>query len=302
VEPGTAVFVVAHDTRRDHDVIAAKLVESNAEVLFSGGERDFLPEGVDGKHGKGTRNDDRNLIEEAEAAGYRVVYTREELMSLPNDAARNGNKVLGLFAEAATFNDQSEEELTAAELPLFDLDAPTLAEMTDVAIRLLSANDRNFFLVVEEEGTDNFGNKNNASGVLESGHRADQAMGVAQRYLDGNPDTLILTAADSDGGGLRMHGYPVTDGRDVPAVVPETAPNGSPMDGVNGPLTPPFLAAPDQYGQSLPFAVTWSDRDDISGGVVVRAAGYNADQVFGTMDNTELAKLMRRTLFGSQKR
>ena len=294
-EPGTAVFLVDHESRKDHEAIALKLIESGARVLMSGGEKHFLPQGTRGVHGMGVRTDGRDLVEEARERGYTVVRTRVELLLLPADT----QKVLGLFAEGATFNDATEEVNRERGLEPFDPAAPTLAEMTAAAIRVLAQDGDAFFLVVEEEGTDNLGNKNNAAGTLEAARRADAALGVAKTWVDQNPDTLLITAADSDGGGLRMSGFPESAIRgQAPAVTPETARNGAPMDGIDGTSTAPFRAKPNAAGKRLPFAIVWSHLNDVSGGVVVRAIGKNADQVRGTMSNVEVSDLMRATLFG----
>ncbi len=65
----------------------------------------------------------------------------------------------------------------------------------------------NFFLIVEEEGTDNFGNANNANGYFEALKRADDAIGVALDFHSKNPNTLIITAADSEAGGMEIYGF-----------------------------------------------------------------------------------------------
>lgn len=295
-EPGTGCFLAPVASRGQHEAIAAKLVASGAEVLLGGGEKYFLPKGVDGVHGPGVRTDGRDLVQEARKAGYAVVRTRRELLDLPKDATR----VLGLFAEEHTFNDRSEEELRAAKLPEYSPSAPSCAEMTAAALKVLGNHGKRFLLVVEEEGTDNFGNRNNASGMLQALRRADEAIGVARRYLAEHPDTLVLTAADSDAGGMRMIGWPVNGPKDIPARLPERDFNGAPLDGREGTATAPFIAAPDRNGRSLPFAVAWAARGDVSGGVLVRAEGLNSHLVRGTYDNTDLAKLMRLTLFGRQ--
>ncbi len=295
-EPGTAAFLASVPSRRQHEDIAAQLVESGAHVLLSGGERHFLPEGTEGVHGPGERTDGRNLIAEARAAGYTVVRTRNDLADLPPSTDR----VLGLFAWSSTFNDKDEQTLADRGLPLFDPDAPTLAEMTRAALDVLSRDGSQFLLVIEEEGTDNFGNKNNAAGVMEAAKRADDAIGVAQDFLVEHPETLVITTADSDGGGLRMVGIPQLPFVQSPDALPQRDANGAPVDGVGGTGTAPFVAMPDQFGQRLPFAVVWSSRDDVAGGVLVRAQGLNAHRVRGSMDNTGVAELMRQTLFGTQ--
>ncbi len=295
IEPGTAIFLTDATQRNNYDEITEGIMKSGAHVILGGGERHFLPEGVQGVHCKGTRKDNKNLVEEAKANGYTVIYTRDELMSLSDDT----KKVLGLFADFHTFHDLTEEELAANGLPMYEPDAPTLAEMTDKALKLLSHGDRQFLLVVEEEGPDNFGNHNNASGMLEGLRRADEAFGVARKFIAENPNTLLMTCADSDAGGARMMGIRIGTNGVYPETLPERDRSGSMIDGVEGTGGRPFLAMPDQYGRRLPFKIVWAATDDLSGGVVVRAEGFNAEYVQGTMDNTDIPKLIRRTLFGN---
>lgn len=296
-EPGTGCFLVSNTRRGNYDEITAGLIESGADVILCGGERFFLPEGTSGVHGPGARKDSRNLFEEAAAAGYHVVRTREDLMRVPAGVKR----LLGVFSHDATFHDQSEEGLAAAGLPLYEPDAPTVAEMTSSALRILGAGGQQFMLVVEEEGTDNFGNHNNASGVLEAARRADEAIGVARQFVADNPRTLLMTCADSDAGGMRMVGIALNPGEAPPEKLPERAENGSPIDGVAGGGSAPFIAAPDRTGHRLPFGVVWATFNDVSGGVVVRGEGLNSHLIRGSFDNTQVAEIMRQTLFGSDE-
>ena len=295
-EPGTACFLADADDRYDHDSIAAQLLESGADVILGGGERYFLPAGEQGVHGAGTRDDGRNLIDEARQLGFTVVFNRNDLLAL----SRETERVLGIFADRHTFNAMSEERLNASKLPHYQPDAPTIAEMTDVALRILHAKGKQFLLVVEEEGTDNFGNHNNAAGVFEAMQRTDESFGVARTYVTLHPRTLLITAADSDAGGMRMYGLVLHPDKPTPEVVPEHDRNGAPMDGVNGTGTAPFWSMPDRHGVRLPFAVAWASGDDVSGGVLVRAAGLNSHLVNGSMDNTDITRVMRITLFGSE--
>ncbi len=293
-EPGTACFVASVPTRTMHNAIAAQLVESGVDVILGGGEQYFVPIGSHGRYGPGVRKDGRNLLDEARDAGYTIVRSREELRSLPADATR----VLGLFAAKHTFNAMSEEDRRRRGLPLYWPEAPTIGEMTAVALEILGRDDTRFLLVVEEEGTDNFGNANNAAGVIEAMRRADESIAVARRFVRDNPDTLLISAADSDAGGMRMIGVPSGNGR---TQVPDLAPgilNGAPLDGRDGTGTPPFIAAPDRFGQRHPFWVVWAAWGDVTGGMLVRAEGLNAHYVRGSMDNTQIADLIRLTLLG----
>jgi alkaline phosphatase len=296
-EPGTACFVASVHERDEGHEIAAQVAASGADVILMGGEEWFLPEGSQGRHGVGRRRDGRNLIEEAKSAGYNVVFTREELAALPDDAG----KVFGLFALEDTFNDEPEEELAEKRLPPYDPAAPTVAEMTAAALRFLGG--RQFLLVVEEEGADNFGNCNNAVGLAEALRRGDEGLGVALGFVEKHPDTLFVTFGDSEAGnpdvigvrGGKYEGEMFTKGRDA---------NGAPLDGLEnapgGGVAKPFTSKPDRAGKTHDFLVAWGTKLDSNGAILVRAAGLNADKVRGSFDNTALYPLFYETLFGTK--
>lgn len=291
-EPGTGVFLASAKSRKDGEEIAKQIVLSGAQVILSGGEMWLLPQGVKGRHGEGQRTDGRNLIEEARKRGYAVVYTRDELADLPPDTQR----VLGVFARHHTFNDQPEEKLREQHLPLYAAAAPTVGEMTAAALAVLSRQGKRFLLAVEEEGADNFANVNNAAGTIEALRRADIAYGVARDYLRRHPDTLLLTAADSDAGGLQVLAVPLAA---AATPLPPTTANGAPLDGREGTGTPPFLAQPDQFGNRLPFGIAWTGLDDGAGGIIARAEGINAEALrSGSCDNSDIYRLIHLTLFG----
>lgn len=297
-EPGTAAFVAKASGRRLFPEITKQVVESGVDIILGGGEKWYLPKGVKGFHTSpedAQRTDGVNVIELAKSKGYKVVYTRDELLKL----SPNTKKVLGVFAADDTYNDDTEEELQKNNLPLYVPTAPTVAEMLDVTLKILSPQNRPFLIVLEEEGTDNFGNYNNAKGTLEAMKRADDAVGVAMKYIESNPNTLLLTAADSDAGGMEVIG--VTE-KDFPLdkPVPEKSNNGAPWDGRDGTGTPPFVSAPDREGKRFPFAVGWSSSGDNTGAIVAKAHGLNADKLPTTLDNTEIYRMMYLTLFGKK--
>jgi alkaline phosphatase len=297
VEPGTACFLTAVHARADDADIVAQQVASGADVILMAGEEWYLPEGTKGRHGEGKRKDGRNLIEEAKAAGYKVVLTREELDALPD----NAGKVLGIFAGQDTFNDEPEEELAKKGLPPYDPEAPTIAQLTAAALRFFGS--RQFLLVVEEEGTDNFGNCNNAVGLAEALRRGNEGLGTALGHIEEHPDTLLVTFGDSEAGnpdvvGLRGGKYEkemLEKGKD---------PNGAPLDGAertaDGGVAKPFTSKPDRAGKTHDFVVTWGSKNDTSGAILVRAAGLNAEKVTGSFDNTALYPLFYETLFGEK--
>ncbi|HSV88607.1 MAG TPA: alkaline phosphatase [Bacteroidales bacterium] len=316
-EPGTGVFVARVKNRDDHLGIAKSLIiretGNEIDVIMGGGEVWFLPENEMGFHGKpGKRTDGINLIEEAKKRGYTVVFTLEELQNLPESASQ----VLGLFAAFDTYIDNrdesavrhtyTEEQLLAEGLTDYIPGTPTLANMVNAAIIILSKNSpKGFYLVAEEEGTDNFSNNAlNARGAIEATKRADDAIGVALRFAQSQPATLIITASDSEASGLSVIGNPRVDkeGNVIPTREFKRL-DGSVyfteyLDGKNGTATPPFLSAPDANNVRWPFAVSWSTGGDHSGNVVARAFGIQANLLFGTVDNTMIYRIKYKALFG----
>jgi len=320
-EPGTAAFVAKTAELEDGTVpraqfaeIAKQVIESGVDFIMSGGELNLLPVGTNGFHGTAAQLDalstsslvrpTENLIVKAQNLGYTVVYTEEQLYDLL-ELPELPTKVLGVFAPIHTFNDRSEEVLAANSLPLYLETAPTLAEMLDVTQQLMEAHpnfDNGSIAIVEEEGTDNFGNNNNAAGVLEGVRRADAAIGVAMDFVERYENTLIITAADSDAGGLQVRDPLGTGnvGNINNNPIDGSGDRNVPMDGQDGVATAPFTSAPDANGDQFNFAVAWAGLPDFSGSIVSKAHGLNADKLPATLDNTKIYELMYETLFDTE--
>jgi alkaline phosphatase len=297
-EPGTGVFLASSPKRSDYAGIASTMLASGADVILAAGERYLLPKGVKGRHGAGDRADGRDLVAESRAAGYAVVHTREELAAAAADT--KVKKLLGVFAENATYNAAPEETLAEKGLKPYAPEAPTVAEMADAALRVLERTGKRFALVVEEEGTDDFANAQNASGLFEAFRRADAAIGVARDFVAAHPETLLLTAADSDASGLQIVGLGRKNETAEEPRVPATTKLGNPVDGVAGQGTEAFLSGPDRAGRRFWFGVTFTAKEDMVGGVVVRAEGLNRERLPVNLDNTELYVAMWETLFGRE--
>jgi alkaline phosphatase len=292
IEPGTAVFVSSREKRNKYEAITKDVIQSGVDLIYSGGEEWMLPVGVKGKFCEGRRTDGLNLIEWAAENDYKIIYTKDELLT----ASVNVKKILGVFAAVHTFNDKTEEDLIASNLNTYVETAPRTDQMVKFALDFLSSKGQ-FILVMEEEGTDNLGNKNNAIGKLEALLNADNAIGESLKFYESHPNTMIITAADSEAGGLEVAGYEV-ENLDANTPLPSTDENGAPMDGVGGTGTLPFISKPDKHGRTFPFGILWSSFGDLSGSVVARAHGLNSDKMKGKIDNTDIYRMMYLTLFG----
>ncbi|MEM6622248.1 MAG: alkaline phosphatase [Pseudomonadota bacterium] len=288
-EPGTAAFVASNKSRRNADDIARQVIESGAQVVMAGGERFLLPAGVQGSHGPGQRTDGLNLIAQAAALGYTVVYTRDELMAL--DLAKV-DKLLGVFAHNHTFNDQERERNLIEGKPTYQEGAPTLAEMTTAALQIVGRDPAGFFAVIEEEGTDNIANNMNAYGTLQALTRADAAIGAIQAFLEGRDDTLMIMTADSDAGGLQVY-------RQKAGPVDAITRGGGILHGQQGAFGDAFETAPDKAGKTHHYGIAWTGYSDVAGGILVRGAGLNADLIKPLMDSTDVYAVMYQTLFGA---
>ncbi|MEM6435478.1 MAG: alkaline phosphatase [Cyanobacteria bacterium P01_D01_bin.115] len=314
-EPGTGAFLAEAESRGDVTGITAQILESGVDLILGGGEIHYLPVGTVGRFGQeGVREDGRNLIEEAAAAGFTVVYDLEELQNIPNGTTQ----LLGIFAAEDTYNDNPEEQNQSLGLDNYGqflpdgtpTNAPTVAQMLEAALPILSADPDGFMVVMEEEGTDNLGNDNNSRGVLEAVLRADDALGVAMDFIrEEDPNTLLITAADSEAGGVQAwqptpFGPPLLETIDEPLTLPtnptDTETFQNPVDGAEGRVPPlaTFASQPSLDGEMGNFVTTWAGTSDFAGSVVAKTYGMNANLLESTVDNTDIYQIMYQTLFG----
>ncbi|MBD2091667.1 alkaline phosphatase [Microcoleus sp. FACHB-1515] len=343
-EPGTGAFVAQvgqtdvppglsgfeNFPRSQFAKITEQVVRSGVDVILGGGLVNYLPVGTQPPAGatyatsaaqldaisrSASQRPNINLIELAQSLGYTIVYTEEQLNAVVADGRTT--KVLGIFANEDTFNDNVrtgtgnlsgvEENLIATGNAPYVPSAPTVGEMLAAAQTLMERNPKfqnGSLTVLEEEGTDNFGNINNAAGMLEALRRTDGAIGQALAFHDRHPNTLIITAADSEAGGLQVRDpLPAGNVGTVPAN-PTNIPGqpsgafNNPLDGRSGSRTEPFTSAPDAQGNSFNFGVGWVGTPDFAGNIVTKAHGLNADTLPVTVDNTDIYRAMYLTLFG----
>jgi alkaline phosphatase len=356
-EPGTGVFLAEVGNRAESEEIARQLLDGRPgfegeplpKVMLGGGEGFFLPAETpacetevtltcyvhtDQLNGRGpSREDGRNLLEEASELGYEVIRTRAEFAALWERIQAEPDfapMVLGLFARDDIFNDTTEEQLIARDLvddamaetregeliiwgsrpETLGFNPPTAAEMNTLALEVLrrhsAAAGLPFYLVSEVESTDNLANNANAIGTLRALKAADDTIGVFREFIAANPSTMLLTAADSDGGGLQVFS-PAPLGEENVATSSGNPTGfglnqGFPLDGVRGQNTAPFVAAPDAFGTEMDFAVGWIGTNDIAGGIISRAEGLNADllstEFSALFDSADVYRMQYVTLFG----
>ena len=81
-----------------------------------------------------------------------------------------------------------------------------LAQCTEVALKRLQ-NENGFFLMIESAGTDKFGHGGNMQGKLNSVVTLDRTVAAVLKFMEKNPDTLLVITSDHETGGVQL---PVT--------------------------------------------------------------------------------------------
>ncbi|HBR33954.1 MAG TPA: alkaline phosphatase, partial [Firmicutes bacterium] len=173
-----AAFSAHCPNRKDYDAISMQQVYQDVDVVFGGGTKFF------NVAGRSDGNDLLAVIKE----NYQFVSNKAEM-----DGVKTG-KVWGMFADSALAFD-------------FDRDTqkePSLAEMTQKAIEILSQDEDGFFLMVESSKTDWAAHANDPIGLISDFLAFDQAVGVALAFAKQNGDTVVIAATDHGNSGISI--------------------------------------------------------------------------------------------------
>ncbi|WP_462172801.1 alkaline phosphatase [Pseudoalteromonas xiamenensis] len=174
-----ASFAAHNESRRNYDEIANDYIDNKidgklaVDLMLGGGTKYFIRK-------------DRNIVNEFKEAGY--VYADDfnklnDIKSLP---------ALGLFAEVAFPS-------------AIDANPNRLEKMTTKALALLDKqNEKGFFIMIEGSQIDWCGHANDVACAMHEMHDFANAITVAKRYVDNNPDTLLVITADHSTGGLTL--------------------------------------------------------------------------------------------------
>ena len=133
------------------------------------------------------QREDRDLVSEFRQVGYEVALDRSELLSM------QGEQLLGLFAPNGMSRAWDR-----------DSETPSLAEMTQVALKSLDQNPQGFFLMVEGSEIDWAGHDNSIVGVISEMEDFIEAVQVVLDFARQNRDTLVIITADHETGGMSL--------------------------------------------------------------------------------------------------
>lgn len=246
-----ASFAAHVQDRSQKTEIARQMLAARVDVLLGGGEDDFLPATAAGCYPQpGRRSDGRNLIAEATASGYTYVCSLSALAVVDRAST---TQLLGLFADEGMVRPFS----------------PSLVQMTQKAIDILSRDPDGFFLMVEGGQIDWASHGNDATSAIDDTVGLDEAVAAAKAYAATAGDTLIVVTADHETGGMSV----------------SLTPTGA--TGEDGPFSRP---------DGTPFYVNWTTPGHTPADVPTTAQGPRAELLSGTYDNTQIYGVMLSAL------
>ena len=291
--------------------IATQLVEfpygDGVEVAMGGGRDKFLPNNLadpEGYNNEEGRQDNRNLPQEwlQRFPNSAYVWNQQQFDSIDPGAT---DHLLGLFESDHMQFEADRLEDTGGE--------PSLAQMTKLAIEILSRNSNGYFLMVEGGRIDHGHHDNNAYRALTDGIAFADAVAVADE-MTSQDDTLIIVTADHSHT-FNFSGYPAR-GNPILGKVDSSGSKGELQlmddekpfttlgyyvgpgaEWVGGPR--PDISETDTVNDKdyIQQAVIPAE-DDAHGGedVAVYARGPGADYIHGVMEQNEIFDAMDKAL------
>lgn len=170
-----ASFIAHQPDRNMGEEIAADYLLTPFDVAIGGGVKHFEK-----------RSDERVLTDELKEKGYQIAYSLDEVKKIES------GKMIGLLAE-----DHPDKYPARGEL---------LPEGVSAALKILSQNDKGFFLMVEGSQIDWGGHANDTEMIINEVIDFDRAVKAAFDFADNNPGTLVVITADHETGGLSLIG------------------------------------------------------------------------------------------------
>ena len=204
----TPAAFASHEAHRSMETnIAEDLLSTDADLMFSGGLSHFLPQAAKdeksaiheqiskqvgaGFHVSSARKDDKNLLNTAVQQGYQLVFNKDQLQQATG-------KTLGLFADSLMVDGITENRKRDDAKRT----QPTLKEMTEQALSILSKRPEGFFLMVEGGQIDMAAHRNDTGRMLHEMLKFNDTLNTILDCANTHPDTLIVVTADHETGGF----------------------------------------------------------------------------------------------------
>jgi alkaline phosphatase len=170
VDATPAGFATHVDSRYEFAEIANQLISSDVDVLLGGG-LDYFSSGQ---------------LSTMESNGYTIVYDRSSMLNVTS------GRIFGLFADIHMDYELDRNHITD----------PSIAEMINKSLELLTHDPDGFFLMVEAGRIDLAAHdEDKVRNALET-IEFDEAIRVALDYVEENNNTILIVTADHETEGL----------------------------------------------------------------------------------------------------
>lgn len=179
IQHATPADFAAHDpSRKNYDNIGEQMVHAGFDVVLGGGYTFFTPE---------KRKDKEDMIQ--------VIKSKYELVQdLQAMKASKATKLWGAFAPADMGYDLDRDTTRM----------PSLAEMTEKAIGVMSQNKKGFVLMVEGSLIDWAAHANDPAGIIGDINAFDKAVAVARDFAKKDGNTVLLIVSDHGNSGISL--------------------------------------------------------------------------------------------------
>jgi len=169
-----ADFSAHHNKRNNNKAIAPQIAYQNLDVMFGGGNRHITPDIRE------------HLVTNMTTF---IQNNKDELLNF-----KGNGKVWALFQESALpYNiDRNPEKI------------PSLAEMTEKALQVLSANKNGFFLMVEGSQVDWAAHANDPATIIDEYLAFDEAVGKVMAFAKEDGNTAVVIMSDHGTGGMSI--------------------------------------------------------------------------------------------------
>ena len=174
-----AGFCINNKSRSGEPEIAQQYLDLKFDVMMGGGSAFFSKE---------ERKDKLDLFAEYEKAGYTIARDRSTMMDIDPSAKK---PILGIYAEGGL-----PYTLDAVQDAGLKAKTPTLAEMTQKSIDIMSKNPKGFVMQVEGGKVDWAAHANDTGGLLYDQIAFDDAIKVAIDFAEKDRETLVIITTD----------------------------------------------------------------------------------------------------------
>ncbi|MCD7828379.1 MAG: alkaline phosphatase [Clostridiales bacterium] len=163
-------FSVHTSSRNNTEDIYAQQLESGIDLIWGRSQSKYISKS------------------DITSAGYTYVNTISAMNSVSS-----GEKSFGQFS-ASLYHTYNKTDYT-----------PTLSQMTESAIEILSGSDEGFFLMVEGAHIDKKAADNEDSLTTEAVEEFDNAVAKALEFAEKDGHTLVIVTADHETGGITLN-------------------------------------------------------------------------------------------------